>query len=77
MGLLGAGGGIEHASLGLQIGVTHIDLQQEAVELGFRQGVGAFLLQRILRRQDMKRRGQGIALAGDGHRILLHRLQQG
>ena len=58
------------------IGIGDVDLHQEAVELRFRERVGAFLLQRVLRREDMEGRGQIMPLAGDGHMVLLHGLQQ-
>ena len=49
----------QHAPLGFQIGIADIDLQQETVELRFGQGIGAFLLQRILRRQHMEQAAAG------------------
>ena len=58
------------------VGIADIDLQQEAVELGFRQRIGAFLLQRVLGGEHMERLRQVVALAGDGDVPLLHRLQQ-
>ncbi len=66
----------QHAPLGLLVGIADVDLQQEPVELRLGQGIGAFLLQRILRRQHMERLGQVVALAGHGDVPLLHRLQQ-
>ena len=75
-GLLAEGGGDEHAPFGLDVGIADIDLQQKAVELGFGQRIGAFLFQRILRRQHMERPRQVVALAGDRDVLFLHRLQQ-
>ena len=73
----GARGGHEHVMFGLAIGITHIDLQEEPVQLRFRQGIGAFLFQGVLRRQNVERLGQGLGLAGDGDGMFLHGLQQG
>ena len=72
-----AGGGDQHAPLGFEIGVGHVDLHQEAVELRFGQRIGAFLLQRVLGRQHGERRRQVVIAAGDRDAVLLHRLQQG
>ena len=44
------------------VGIADIDLHQEAVELRFGQRIGAFLLQRVLGRQHVERRGQVVAL---------------
>ena len=64
-GVLDAGGLEQDAPLGLELGIEDVDLHQEAVELGFRQRIGAFLLQRVLGGQHMERRGQVVARAGD------------
>ena len=67
----------QDAALGIEIWVRNIDLEQEPVQLGFGQGVGAFLFDRVLRRQHMEGRGQIVAHPGDGHMMLLHGLQEG
>ena len=72
---LGAGRCEQHAPLGIERGIGHVDFQEEAVELGFGQRIGAFLLDRVLRREDMERPRQVVAHAGDRHMVLLHRLQ--
>ena len=41
------------------------------------QRIGAFLLERVLRREDVKRARQVVPLAGDRHVMFLHRLQKG
>ncbi len=70
-------GGLEqHAALGGEVGIDHVDLQQEAVELGLRQRIGTLLLQRVLGRQHVERARQIVADAGNGDVILLHRLEQ-
>ena len=74
--LVGAGGGEQHPPLGVEIGIADVDLQQEAVELRLGQRIGAFLLQRVLRRQHMERARQRMILAGDRDAAFLHRLQQ-
>src|SRR5262249_24557366 len=55
---------------------SNIDLQQKAVELRFRQRIGAFLLQRILGRQHVEGARQVVTLSGESDVALLHRLQQ-
>ena len=73
--LLGeAGRRDQHPPLGIAIGIIDVDLQQKAVELRFRQRIGAFLLQRVLRREHMKRPRQRMVLPGDRHAPFLHRL---
>ena len=70
-------GGVEHDfAFGVAIGIIDVDLHQEAVELRFRQRIGAFLLDRVLRREHMERARHVVAIAGDRHVVLLHRLQQ-
>ena len=71
-----AGGDDQHLPLGVVRRIVDIDLQQEAVELGFGQGIGAFLLQRVLGREHVERLGQVIGVAGDRDLAFLHRLQQ-
>ena len=74
--LFRAGGLEQDAPLGVAIRIIDVDLHQKAIELGFRQRVGAFLLQRILRRQHMKRFRQIVARAGNRDVLFLHCLQQ-
>ena len=76
LGLLGAGGVEQDLPLRLAVRIVDVDLHQEAVELRFGQRIGAFLLQRVLRRQHMERRRQVVARARDRDVMLLHRLQQ-
>ena len=71
-----SGGRDQHLPLCVDIRVIDIDLQQEAIELGFGQWIRTLLLERVLRRQDVKRPRQRMILAGDRHAALLHRLQQ-
>ncbi len=63
--MLGAGGFDQHAALGHTVGIVHVDLEQEAVELGFRQRVGAFMLDRVLGREHMEGARQVMPLAGN------------
>ena len=74
--LVGAGRVEQDVPLGLAVGIADVDLHQKAVELRFRQRIGAFLLERVLRRQHVERPRQIVAGAGDGDVLLLHRLQQ-
>ena len=66
----------EDPPLGGAVGIADVDLHQEAVELRLGQRIGAFLLQRILRRQHVEGLRQVVPLAGDRDMVLLHRLQQ-
>ncbi|MNM70879.1 hypothetical protein D3C81_825240 [compost metagenome] len=56
--------------------IVHAQLEHEAVQLGFRQRIGAFLLDRVLGGQhhERPRHRQGVALEGD--LALLHHLEQ-
>ena len=65
LGVLDAGGLVQDAPLGLDLGIEDVDLHQEAVELGFGQRIGAFLLERVLGGQHVEGRGQIVARAGD------------
>ena len=57
--------------------VADIQLQHETVDLGFGQGVGSFLVDRVLRGQDEEGRRELVGLAAEGHLAFLHRLEQG
>ncbi len=74
--LVGAGRVEQDFALGVLARIIDVDLHQEAVELRFGKRIGAFLLQRILRREHMERLRQIVARAGDRDVLLLHRLQQ-
>jgi hypothetical protein len=52
------------------------ELKEEAIHLRFRQRIGAFHLDRILRRQHHERMLQAMQLAAHGDTLLLHRFQQ-
>ena len=55
----------------------HQHLEQEAVQLRFRQRVGTFLLHRVLGSQHKIGFRQSPGFPGHGHGMFLHRLQQG
>ena len=57
-------------------GVSDQYLQHEPVDLRFGQRVGAFGLDRVLRRHHQERLGQPVGLAPDRDLTLLHRFQQ-
>ena len=76
LGLFGPGGGDQDVAFGLAGRIFDVHLHQEAVKLRLGQGIGAFLLDRVLGGKDVKRLAQGPVLAGDGHLFLLHRLQK-
>ena len=58
---LGDGHRIEDRALFRAVRIIDDDLQHEAIDLRFGQRIGAFLFERILRRQDEERIGQTIA----------------
>jgi hypothetical protein len=62
-------------ALGLPVRIGHVDLHEEPVELRLRQGIGAFLFDRVLRGEHVERRGQRPVFAGDRHLAFLHGLQ--
>ena len=72
-----AAGGLQQdvAFLGFA-GIVHPHVQQETVELRFRQWIGAGLFDRVLGGQHEERFGQRMGGAGVAHRVLLHRFQQ-
>ena len=69
-------GSIENLSQLLPIRVPQLQLEEESIELGFGQWVRALLLDRVLRGHDEERPVELVGLGADGHRLLLHRLQQ-
>ena len=56
------------------IGVVDADVEHEAVELSFGQGIGALLFNRVLRRQDKKWQIECIGPATRRDLVFLHRL---
>src|SRR5262245_61446558 len=56
--------------------IVHVYAQHEAIELRFRQRVGALELARVLRSDDQEVVGQTEHRALDAHLALLHRLEQ-
>ena len=77
LGFAEPGGFDQDAPLILFIRIADIDLHQKAVELGFGQRVGAFLLQRVLGGKHVEGGGQIEPAPGNGNVIFLHGLQQG
>ena len=63
--------------LGVAVGVADAQAHQEAVELAFRQRIGALELVGVLRGQHEERRAQRPRLAVQRHLAVAHRLQQG
>ncbi len=66
----------QYLAFGGKLGIADIHLQQEAVELRFRQWIGAFLFQRVLGCENVEGFRQIVTLAGHGDVIFLHGLQQ-
>ncbi len=76
MRVFGTGRVEQDLPFGFEVRIIDVNFHQEAVELGFRQGIGAFLLKRVLGCQHVERFGQVVACAGDGDMLFLHGLQQ-
>ena len=72
--VLDAGCGEQHAAFGRLVGIGHVDLQQEAVELRLWQWIGALLLERVLGGEYVEGTRHVVADAGHGDMMLLHRL---
>jgi hypothetical protein len=73
----GAGGFAGDAFFFIGGRVIDLDEEHEAVELRFREWVGAFLFDRVLGGEDEKRRLQRVGVSEQGHLVFLHRLQHG
>ena len=56
--------------------IADIELEHETIELRLGKLIGAFLLERILRRENEERIGKRIGLVADRHLPFLHRLEQ-
>ena len=67
---------IEDAALLRLLRITDVQLEHEAIELRFGKLISAFLLERILRRENEKRIGQRIRLFADRDLAFLHRFEQ-
>ena len=67
----------EDVELRLRARVADRKAHREPVELGFRQGIGALVLDRVLRGDHHEGRPQLIRDRVHGHLPLLHRLQEG
>src|SRR5215217_6407276 len=67
---------LEHLELPGATGVPHRHTNQEAVELGFGQGKGPLIFDRVLGSEDHEGLGKLMGHAVDGDLTLLHRLQQ-
>ena len=56
--------------------IAHVDLEQEPIELRFRQRIRPLLLDGIARGEHLERIGQGVRRRAHGHLALLHRFEQ-
>ena len=72
-----AGSDLGNAQEVLFAGIRHRQLEEEAIQLGLRQGVRAFHLDRILRGENEKGLRERVRGASSRHASLLHRLEQG
>ena len=75
--LEGAGRAAKDLMQLLPRGVAHVELEEEAIELGLRQRVGPLHLDRVLGGQDEEWPRELVRFVGDGDGLLLHRLEQG
>ena len=57
-------------------GIADVDVEHEAVELGFGKRISAFLLDGVLRGEDEERLREPVLLAAGGDLMLLHGFQQ-
>jgi len=74
--LVGPGRGQQDRAFGVAVGVGHLDLHKEPVKLRLGEGIGALLLDRVLRGEHMEGGGKRARLARHGDAAFLHRLQQ-
>ncbi len=73
-----AGGGVEgDGEFLLRGGVADAEAAEEAVELGFGEGVGAFGFEGVLGGEDHEGRFERIGFAADGDFAFLHGLEEG
>ena len=77
LGLLAAGGAVEDRAQLFAGRVADDQLEQEAVELGLGQRIGAFLLDRVLGGHHEERLLEPVDVAADGDGVLLHGFEQG
>ncbi|SLM49057.1 protein of unknown function [Nitrospira japonica] len=67
---------LQDAHFALRVGIIDQHLHQEPVELRLRQGIGAFLLDGILRRQHHEQIRHRMGRTSDGDLPFLHRFEQ-
>lgn len=67
---------LEDAAFHRSLRVADLDVHEEAVELGFRQRVGAFLLDRVLCRHHQEQLWQVVGAAADRNLALGHGFEQ-
>ena len=74
----GTAGDLSHdADFFLFGGILDVNLEHETIELSFRQGVGTFLFEGVLSRQDEEGRVKFEVFSASRHHLLLHGLQKG
>ena len=76
LGRLGPGGAVEDGVQVLSARKADVELEEEAVQLRFREWVGALALQGILRRKHEKGLVEAVGHAANGDGVLLHRFEQ-
>lgn len=73
---VGGAVGVEDGELCFAAGVAQREAHEKAIELALRQAIGAFLLDRVLRRRNHERHRQLMAVAVGAHLALLHRFEE-
>ncbi len=73
----GSGHGVEDLALFFGGGVVDSDLEEEAVELSFGEGVGALLVDGVLRGEDEEGVREFVGVFADGDLAFLHGFEQG
>src|SRR5215208_5074466 len=76
MVLGGAGRGEKHSAFGIEAWIGHIDFEEETIELGLGERISSFLLDRVLRGENVKGTGEIVPNAGDGYVLFLHSLEE-
>ena len=73
---LGDGHGVQNRALFGAVRIADDHLQHEAIDLRLGQRISAFLLERVLRRENEERIGQPISLVAERDLAFLHRFEQ-
>ena len=67
---------LENGQLLCLVRIVDLQLQHEAIELRFRQRIGAFLLDGVLRRDHQERRFEQVGVVANGDLLFLHGFEE-